>query len=83
MRERAYAYRKMFEELVNKDLAIFEEKRVQDVLQCKLQAPAYSVKDEDFSALWEQRLNELVDKRQIYLQVSSAPLIPFTRSLWI
>ncbi|XP_061563499.1 centromere-associated protein E [Cololabis saira] len=61
-------YKKMFEELVQKDLATFEEKRMQDLLQCRVQAPSYSVKDEDFAALWKHALNELEDKRQIYLQ---------------
>lgn len=65
-------YRDLFEELVKKDLAVFEERRLQDVLLCRAQAPSYSVKDEDLSSLWEHRLTELLDKRQLYLQVSAA-----------
>lgn len=68
----AQVYRNLFEELVKKDLAVFEERRLQDVLLCRAQAPSYSVKDEDFHTLWEHRLTELLDKRQLYLQVSSA-----------
>ncbi|TMS12229.1 DNA repair protein RAD51-like protein B [Larimichthys crocea] len=65
---RAQGYRNLFEELVKKDLAVFEERRLQDVLLCRVQAPSLSVKDEDFHALWEARLTELLDKRSLYLQ---------------
>ncbi|XP_030578143.1 centromere-associated protein E isoform X4 [Archocentrus centrarchus] len=76
--EKALGYRNMFEELVKKDLAIFEERRLQDVLLCRAQAPSYSVKDEDFHALWEHRLPELLDRRQLYLQKMSS----FLEKLW-
>lgn len=66
----AKGYRKLFEELVQKDLDVFEERRLQDVLLCRAQAPSYSIKDQDFHTLWECRLTELLDKRQLYLQVS-------------
>uniref|UniRef100_A0A8C9Y709 Centromere-associated protein E n=1 Tax=Sander lucioperca TaxID=283035 RepID=A0A8C9Y709_SANLU len=72
LQAQARGYRKQFEELVKKDLAVFEERRLQDVLLCRAQAPCYSVKDEDFNTLWDHRLTELLDKRQLYLQVSSA-----------
>ncbi len=75
---RAQGYRNLFEELVKKDLAVFEERRLQDVLLCRAQAPSNSVKDENFHSLWEHRLIELLDKRQLYLQVSSAAL-PFLK----
>ncbi|KAM7367519.1 hypothetical protein PAMP_013810 [Pampus punctatissimus] len=65
---RAQDYRNLFEELVKKDLSVFEERRLQDVLLCRTQAPSYSIKDEDFHTLWEHRLTELLDKRQLYLQ---------------
>ncbi|KAM7394941.1 hypothetical protein PAMA_006602 [Pampus argenteus] len=65
---RAQDYRNLFEELVKKDLSVFEERRLQDVLLCRAQAPNYSIKDEDFHTLWEHRLTELLDKRQLYLQ---------------
>ncbi|XP_047439453.1 LOW QUALITY PROTEIN: centromere-associated protein E-like [Mugil cephalus] len=64
---RALGYKKMFEKLVKKDLAVFEERRLQDVLLSREQAPSYSVKD-DFHTVWERRLTELLDKRQFYLQ---------------
>ncbi|XP_049914411.1 centromere-associated protein E isoform X8 [Epinephelus moara] len=65
---RAQGYRNLFEELVKKDLAVFEERRLQDVLLCRAQAPCYSVRDEDFHTLWHHRLTELLNKRQLYLQ---------------
>ncbi|KAK2856612.1 hypothetical protein Q5P01_005347 [Channa striata] len=65
---RAKHYWKFFEELVKTDLAVFEEKRQQDVLLCRAQAPKYSVKDENFHALWENRLTELLNRRQLYMQ---------------
>lgn len=68
---KALAYKTLFEELVQNDLEIFEERRLQDVLLCKAQAPSFSVKDQDFTSLWEQRLTELQDRRSLYLQVSS------------
>ncbi|KAF7649917.1 hypothetical protein LDENG_00133800 [Lucifuga dentata] len=64
----------VFEELVKKDVAVFEERRLQDVLLCRAQASSYSVKDEDLQTLWEHRLSELLDKRQIYLQKMSSTL---------
>ncbi|KAL7389120.1 hypothetical protein ABVT39_026772 [Epinephelus coioides] len=65
---RAQGYRNLFEELVKKDLAVFEERRLQDVLLCRAQAPCYSVRDEDFHTLWHHRLTELLNKRELYLQ---------------
>ncbi|XP_029903587.1 centromere-associated protein E isoform X2 [Myripristis murdjan] len=61
-------YKRSFQELVKKDLAVFEERRLQDVLLCRVQAPSYSVKEEDLQTLWEHRLSELLDKREFYLQ---------------
>uniref|UniRef100_A0A3Q3GKL8 Centromere-associated protein E n=1 Tax=Labrus bergylta TaxID=56723 RepID=A0A3Q3GKL8_9LABR len=65
----AQGYRTLFEELVRKDLDVYEERRLQDVLLCRAQAPSFSVKDEDFNSMWEQRLSELLDKRNLYLQI--------------
>lgn len=62
---------------MKKDLAVFEERRLQDVLLCRAQAPVYSVKDEDFHSLWEQRLKELLHKRQLHLQVSATAQVLF------
>ncbi|KAK2809019.1 hypothetical protein Q5P01_000594, partial [Channa striata] len=64
---RAKHYWKLFEELVKTDLAVFE-KWHQDVLLRRAQAPKYSVKDENFHALWGNRLTELLNRRQLYLQ---------------
>ncbi|XP_042246238.1 centromere-associated protein E isoform X1 [Thunnus maccoyii] len=74
---RAQGYRNLFEELVKKDLAVFEERRLQDLLLCRAQAPSYSIKDEDFHTLWEHRLTELLDKRQLYLQKMGSILEKF------
>ncbi|XP_039638283.1 centromere-associated protein E isoform X4 [Perca fluviatilis] len=74
LQAQARGYRKQFEELVKKDLAVFEERRLQDVLLCRAQAPCYSVKDEDFQKLWDHRLTELLDKRQLYLKKMSSIL---------
>nr|XP_046266273.1 centromere-associated protein E isoform X3 [Scatophagus argus] len=74
----AQVYRNLFGELVKKDLAVFEERRLQDVLLCRAQASSYSVKDEDFQTLWEHRLTELLDKRQLYLQ----KMVSISEKLW-
>ncbi|KAK9531835.1 hypothetical protein VZT92_011237 [Zoarces viviparus] len=69
---RAQDYRSLFELLVSKDLAVFEERCRQDLLLGRAQAPRHSLKDEDFQALWDGRLTELLDKRQLYLQKMSS-----------
>ncbi|XP_028295948.1 centromere-associated protein E isoform X2 [Gouania willdenowi] len=69
---RVQYYRKTFEEIVRMDLEIFEERRLQDVLLCRLQAPNLSMKEQDFSTVWEQRLSELLEKRQLYIQKMSS-----------
>ncbi|XP_031721901.1 centromere-associated protein E isoform X3 [Anarrhichthys ocellatus] len=63
---RAQDYRNLFKLLVKKDLAVFEERRRQDLLLCRAQAPRRSLKDED------GRLTELLDKRQLCLQKMSS-----------
>ncbi|XP_034555302.1 centromere-associated protein E isoform X6 [Notolabrus celidotus] len=68
LQARAQGYRTLFEELVQKDLDVYEERRLQDLLLCRAQAPSFSVKDEDFDSMWEQRLTALLDKRNLYLQ---------------
>ncbi|CAB1435126.1 unnamed protein product [Pleuronectes platessa] len=69
--------RDRFEELVKKDLSVFEERRLHDVLMCRVQAPTLSVKDVDFHAVWEHRLADLLDKRQRYQQKMSIILEKF------
>ncbi|XP_071755303.2 centromere-associated protein E [Centroberyx gerrardi] len=70
--------KKLFEELVKKDIAVFEERRLQDVLLFRAQAPSYSVKEDDLQPLWEHRLSELLDKRDFYLQKMAS----FLEKLW-
>ncbi|XP_069371191.1 centromere-associated protein E isoform X2 [Paralichthys olivaceus] len=74
---KAQDFRNRFEELVKKDLSVFEERRLQDVLLCRVQAPSFSVKDEDFHTVWEHRLTELLDKRELYQQKMSIILEKF------
>lgn len=83
LQPQAQIYRTLFEELVKKDLAIFEVRRQNDLLQCRVQAPSDSVKDEDFSTLLEHNLSELLDKRQLYLQVSLWVIITFFQAMQI
>lgn len=66
----AHVYRKLLKQLVKTDLAVFEEKQLHDLLLCRAQASSSSVKDEDSYSMWEQRLEEQLDKRQFYQQVS-------------
>ncbi|XP_047184405.1 centromere-associated protein E isoform X2 [Scophthalmus maximus] len=74
LRVQAQNYRNCFEELVKKDLAVFEERRLQDVLLCRVQAPSLSVSDADLHTVWATRLTELLDKRQLYQQKMSSIL---------
>ncbi|XP_076026646.1 centromere-associated protein E [Genypterus blacodes] len=74
LQQRAQEYRDLLEELVTKDLAVFEERRLQDVLLCRAQAPSLSVKEEDLQAVWGLRLSQLLDQRQLYLQKMDASL---------
>nr|XP_024656155.1 centromere-associated protein E isoform X4 [Maylandia zebra] len=74
LRVKALGYRNIFEELVKNDLAVFEERRLQDVLLCRAQAPSHSVQVKGFDALWEQRLPELLDRRQLYMEKMSSIL---------
>ncbi|XP_055005348.1 centromere-associated protein E isoform X2 [Boleophthalmus pectinirostris] len=64
----ALRYQQLFEELVKKDLIVFEERRLQDVLLCRAHAPSYSIKDMDFVLQWKMRLKEVLEKRQLYLE---------------
>ncbi|KAM6906759.1 centromere-associated protein E [Lycodopsis pacificus] len=69
---RAQGYMNLFELLAKNDFAVFEERCRQDLLLCRAQAPRHSLKDQDFQALWDGRLTELLDKRQLYLQKMSS-----------
>uniref|UniRef100_A0A087XS51 Centromere-associated protein E n=1 Tax=Poecilia formosa TaxID=48698 RepID=A0A087XS51_POEFO len=59
---------KTFELVVNRDLAVFEERRLQDLLMSRVGAPKFSINIEDFHSRWNRRLSELLDKRQLYQQ---------------
>ncbi|XP_014859522.1 PREDICTED: centromere-associated protein E [Poecilia mexicana] len=61
-------YMKTFELVVNRDLAVFEERRLQDLLMSRVGAPKFSINIEDFHSRWNRRLSELLDKRQLYQQ---------------
>ncbi|XP_043963959.1 centromere-associated protein E-like isoform X2 [Gambusia affinis] len=63
-----HVYVKTLELLVNTDLAVFEERRLQDLLTSRVGAPRFSVHVEDFHSRWNQRLSKLLDKRQLYQQ---------------
>ncbi|KAM4522078.1 centromere-associated protein E [Odontesthes bonariensis] len=61
----AVGYRKLFEELVNKELSILEEQWLQDMLQAQR---SKDVKDDPFHTLWEHRQKELLEKWQLNLE---------------
>ncbi|KAF6719290.1 Centromere-associated protein E [Oryzias melastigma] len=63
LQAQAVAYRRLLEVLVRKEDAVYEERRLQDLLLCRTQEP-----DCDLQALWERRLSELLDKRRLYQQ---------------
>lgn len=65
LQARAISSKRMLEVLVKKEEAVFEERRLQDLLLCRTQAP-----DCDLQALWERRRGELLDRRQLHQQVS-------------
>ncbi|XP_037305357.2 centromere-associated protein E [Pungitius pungitius] len=63
---RAQGYRSLMEYLVETDMAVFEERRLQDSLLQRVGAPRHSAREEDVGALLE--------KRQLYLQKTSRVL---------
>lgn len=71
LQKQSRSCRKLFEELVNKDLAIYEEMRLRDLLLCRAQAPGFSVREADFADVWERRLVELLERRRSYLNQMS------------
>ncbi|KAK9980433.1 hypothetical protein ABG768_000041 [Culter alburnus] len=73
----AEAYRRLaqrckthFETEVQRDLASFEESRLQDLLVLMTRDPsrAFRSLQDDFQQVWDQRLSRLVERRQQYLQ---------------
>ncbi|XP_077571450.1 uncharacterized protein LOC144195581 isoform X2 [Stigmatopora nigra] len=67
-----------FQKLVENDVAIFEEGRLQDLLRCRSQAISCSVQDLDADPGQGHRLNELLKRRQLYVQKMENTL----RYLW-
>lgn len=45
--------------------------RLQDLLLCRAQAPGFSIREADFTDVWERRLVELLERRQSYLNQMS------------
>ncbi|XP_067259077.1 centromere-associated protein E isoform X2 [Chanodichthys erythropterus] len=71
----AEAYRRLaqrckthFETEVQRDLASFEESRLQDLLMTRDPSRALRYLQDDFQQVWDQRLSCLVERRQQYLQ---------------
>ncbi|XP_061552319.1 centromere-associated protein E isoform X2 [Phycodurus eques] len=76
--KKAKLYRIDFRQLVEYDVSSFEEWRLQDVLQCRSQAPGFTLKDLDCCSGQGHRLSELVQKRQFYMQKMNSIL----ENLW-
>ncbi|XP_052334724.1 centromere-associated protein E isoform X2 [Oncorhynchus keta] len=76
-------YKTHIEALVQNDLAVFEERRLQDLLLCRAQAPSHSVKvvENDLLGIWDERLSELLDRREGYLQKMNSVLKKLEESL--
>ncbi|XP_042187524.1 centromere-associated protein E isoform X5 [Oncorhynchus tshawytscha] len=76
-------YKTHIEALVQNDLAVFEERRLQDLLLCRAQAPSHSVKvvENDLLGVWDERLSELLDRREGYLQKMNSVLKKLEESL--
>nr|XP_046206556.1 centromere-associated protein E isoform X2 [Oncorhynchus gorbuscha] len=76
-------YKTHIEALVQNDLAVFEERRLQDLLLCRAQAPSHSVKvvENDLLDVWDERLSELLDRREGYLQKMNSVLKKLEESL--
>eukprot|EP00063_Salmo_salar_P040841 XP_014015676.1 PREDICTED: centromere-associated protein E isoform X7 [Salmo salar] len=76
-------YKTHVEALVQNDLAVFEERRLQDLLLCRAQAPSHSVKvvENDLLGVWDERLSELLDRREGYLQKMNSVLKKLEESL--
>ncbi|KAI4891029.1 hypothetical protein NFI96_013890, partial [Prochilodus magdalenae] len=70
LRRLAQRHKAHFVAQVQRDVASFEESRLQDVLIRRAQAPSQGLKvvQEDLQEIWDQRLLELLEKRKQYLQ---------------
>ncbi|XP_034152614.1 centromere-associated protein E isoform X2 [Esox lucius] len=76
-------YKTQFEALLKNDVALFEERRLQDLLLCRARAPSHSVKvaEKELLGVWDQRLLELLNKRGDYLQKMNSVLEKLEESL--
>ncbi len=72
-RRLAQRYKTHFETQVQRDVASFEESRLQDLLSLTAQSPSQSFRSlqDDFQEVWDQRLMHLMERWQQYLQVWS------------
>uniref|UniRef100_A0A9J8ANR7 Centromere-associated protein E n=1 Tax=Cyprinus carpio carpio TaxID=630221 RepID=A0A9J8ANR7_CYPCA len=72
----ALRYKTHFETEVQRDVSLFEESRLQDLLMLMAQTPSQSFRSlqDDFQQLWDQRLSRLLERRQQYLQKLEAGL---------
>ncbi|KAF4119173.1 hypothetical protein G5714_001224 [Onychostoma macrolepis] len=75
-RRLAQRYKTHFETQVQRDVASFEESRLQDLLTLAAQSPSQSFRSlqEDFQQVWDQRLTLLLERWQHYLQMLEAGL---------
>ncbi|XP_038126447.1 centromere-associated protein E isoform X2 [Cyprinodon tularosa] len=64
--------------VVDKDLDIFEERRIHDLLLSKVHNPRNSDNYEEFHPLWNQRLAELLERHQLYKQKMAS----ISEALW-
>ncbi|XP_061669298.1 centromere-associated protein E isoform X2 [Syngnathoides biaculeatus] len=79
--KKAQLYTINFRQLVRCDLSSFEEWRLQDMLQCRSQAPTYTLKDLDCCSGRGNRLCELIQKRQFCVQKMDSILKKLRKSL--
>ncbi|KAK2908448.1 hypothetical protein Q8A67_004285 [Cirrhinus molitorella] len=75
-RRLAQRYKTHFETEVQRDVASFEESRLQDLLTLTARSPSQSLRSlqSDFQQVWDQRLTHLLERRQQYLQMLEAGL---------
>ncbi|XP_016349657.1 centromere-associated protein E-like isoform X2 [Sinocyclocheilus anshuiensis] len=73
-RRLAQRYKTRFETQLQRDVASFEESRLQDLLALTAQSPSQSFRalQDDFQQVWGQRLTRLLERWQQYLQTLEA-----------
>ncbi|XP_016297019.1 centromere-associated protein E-like [Sinocyclocheilus anshuiensis] len=73
-RRLAQRYKTHYETEVQRDVASFEESRLQDLLMAQTPSQSFRSLQDDFQQLWDQRLSRLLERRQQYLQKLEAAL---------